>query len=84
MILKIFWQKNCPNCPPAKELGKKLEKEIKVELHDVETVDGLAEAAYFNVLSTPTLILVDEEGKEIASWRGRVPKEEEIRKFLKK
>jgi len=84
MILKIFWQKNCPNCPLAKELGKKLEKEIKVELHNVETVDGLAEAAYFNVLSTPTLVLVDDGNREVASWRGKVPKEEEIRKFLNK
>ena len=29
MILKIFTQPNCPKCPSAKELGKKLKKEKK-------------------------------------------------------
>lgn len=84
MNVKIFWQVNCPYCPPAKKLGKKLEgKGVKVEYHDVKSVDGLAEAAYFNVLSTPSLIVTNEENKEVMSWRGKVPTVKEIKKILK-
>ena len=35
MEIKIFWQKTCPACPPAKELKKKLQEEgFKVSVFD--------------------------------------------------
>lgn len=83
MTLKIFTQANCPKCPPAKKLGKEIEKEgkLKVEWFDISTVDGLAEASFYSVLSTPSLILVNEAGKEITGWRGQVPRKSEIEGF---
>jgi len=82
-IVKIFWQENCPHCPDAKKLGKKLEKDgVKVEYHDVRTVDGLAEATFFDVMSTPSIIIVDGKNKEIISWCGKIPDIEEVRKYL--
>lgn len=84
MVVKIFWQAKCPYCPSAKKLGKKLKDEgVKVEFHDVRSVDGLAEAAYFNVMSTPSLIVINEENKEVAGWRGKVPTVKEIKEILK-
>lgn len=86
MILKIFTQPNCPKCPPAKELGKKLKKEkknLKVEYFNVLTVDGLAEASFYTVLSTPGLILCDDQGKEIKGWRGETPTMREIKALIK-
>lgn len=86
MILKIFTQSNCPKCPAAKKLGKETEKlrnpEIKVEYYDVSTINGLAEASFYTVLSTPGLILCDNQGKEIKGWRGEVPSEKEIIKDI--
>ena len=84
MILKIFTQLNCPRCPAAKKLGKEIEKEgkIKVEWFDVSIVDGLAEASFYSVLSTPGLILVDERGEEIAGWRGEVPSKTEVERYI--
>ena len=83
MIVKIFWQENCTRCPPTKKIGKKLEGErIKVEYHDVNTPDGLAEAMFYDVLSTPSLIVTDDEKREIAAWRGETPKMEDVKKFL--
>lgn len=83
MIVKIFWQEGCTRCPPAKKLGKKLEGEgIKVEYHDVNTPDGLAEAMFYDVLSTPSLIITDNEKKGIVAWRGETPKMEDVKKFL--
>ena len=79
MKIKIFWQKNCPNCPEVKNLGKQLEKEITVQYFDVDTVDGLAEASYYNILSTPSMVIVDNDDNEIKIWRGETPHLKEIR-----
>ena len=82
MVLKIFWKKDCPNCPKAKVLGKKLEDEIKVQYCNIDTVDGLSEACMLNVMSTPTMVLVDDENNEMDSWRGLVPNLEQIKEKL--
>ncbi|MBU1121038.1 MAG: thioredoxin family protein [archaeon] len=83
MNAKIFWKEGCPNCPAAKELGKKLEEKIKVEYLNIEEVDGLAEASFHGVMSTPTLIVLDENEKVLKQWNGEVPKEEEIKELIK-
>jgi thioredoxin-related protein len=76
MILKVFTQPNCPKCPAAKALASKLlvnSCQLKVEEYDVSTVDGLAEASFYTVMATPSLLLCDDQGKEIHGWRGEVP-----------
>ncbi len=82
MILKIFVRPNCPNCPPAKKLGEEIEKsgnpKIKVEWYNSETVDGMAEAAFYQVMATPTLLLLNDEEKIIGEWRGKAPVESAI------
>jgi len=80
MKLKIFWQKNCPNCPKAKELGRKLENVLTVQYFDVDSVDGLAEASYHDIMSTPSVVIVDQNGHELKAWRGTVPYLEEVKK----
>lgn len=79
MKIKIFWQKNCPNCPKAKNIGKQLEKELAVQYFDIDKVDGLAEASYYNISSTPSMIIVDDDNNEIKIWRGKTPRLKEIR-----
>jgi len=80
MKIKIFWQENCPNCPKAKNLGKDLEKEITVHYFDVDSVDGLAEASYFDIMSTPSVVITDKDDQEIKSWRGTIPLREMVLK----
>jgi len=75
--IKIFWQKNCPHCPEAKNTGKQLEKEAEVQYFDVDTVDGLAEASYY--ASTPSMVVLGNNDNEIKIWRGKTPHLEEIR-----
>lgn len=55
MEIKLFLKnEGCPNCERLKkELGEDFRK---VPVFFVDTVDGLTEAAYHNVLATPTLI----------------------------
>ena len=84
MKLKIFTKPDCPNCPAAKILGKKLETQgAKVDWFDLSEDKGLSEAVYFDVLSTPTLIVIDDKDNEIKSWRGEVPQMDLILKELK-
>jgi hypothetical protein len=82
-LIKIFTKAKCPKCPAAKEIGKELKKEgVQVFQYDVDTIDGLAEASFYSVLSTPSVIIEDEEEREVMSWRGIVPTLQEVRQYL--
>lgn len=77
--VKIFTKSECPKCPAAKEMGTILQQEgLQVLYYDLETSHGLAEAAFYSVLSTPTIIIEDEHEKILAGWRGSVPTLQEI------
>jgi hypothetical protein len=86
MIVKIFWQEKCPNCPQAKALGKSLELEhgLDVIYYNTKEPDGLAEAVMFDVMSTPSVIVCDAKGSEIIGWRGLTPSVDDIMKIEKK
>ena len=61
---ELFAKQTCPNCPPVKEFMKN----IPVEGHyiDVETEEGLSEAASKGVFASPTVIVYDSSSTEIA------------------
>lgn len=71
MKIKLFLKnEGCPVCEKLKnELGEILQK---VPVYFVDTVDGLTEAAYNDVLATPTLV---DNGKHIVDL-------EEIKKVV--
>ena len=81
--IKIFTKAKCPRCPAVKEIGKELKKEgVSVLSYDLDTIEGLAEASFYSILSTPSIIIEDEEEKELMSWRGVVPTLQEVRHHL--
>ena len=81
--LKIFTKAKCPRCPAVKEIGIKLKKEgVQVFNYDLDTIEGLAEASFYGILSTPSLIVEDAEEKEVISWRGVVPTLQEVKQVL--
>ena len=81
--VKIFTRTQCPKCPAVKEIGSKLKKDgVPVFHYDIDTTDGLAEASFYSILSTPSLVIEDEEEREVASWRGNVPSLEEVKQYL--
>ena len=84
MKLKIFTKLDCPNCPAAKKIGKQLEKKgAKIDWFDLDEEEGLSEAVYFDVLSTPSFIITDESDSEIKAWRGDLPTADALLKELK-
>jgi thiol-disulfide isomerase/thioredoxin len=82
MKLKVFVKNDCPNCPPAKELAEELQNEgkLEVETYNVDEPEGLAEAQFYTVMATPSLVLCEEDDQEKTSWRGEAPKKEEVYK----
>lgn len=81
--VKIFTKAQCPKCPEAKAIALALKNEgVRVLQFDLDTVEGLAEASFHSVLSTPSLIVEDEEEREMAAWRGKVPSLQEVRACL--
>lgn len=80
MKIKFFFKKDCPRCPEAKEILARINKSY--ESFDIDTVDGMTEAAYHDVFSTPSILIIDDTGKEVKSWRGEPPSLEEIIEVL--
>jgi ribonucleoside-triphosphate reductase len=60
----LFVREGCPACPSAKAVAGKLG--VPVGTVDTASEDGLAEAARRNVMSTPTVILLDKNGNELS------------------
>ena len=61
---ELFSRKTCPNCPPVQAYMAKLSMSGKTI--DVDTEEGLAEAAKKGVFASPTVIVYDESGEESA------------------
>lgn len=80
MSILLFTKQNCPLCPAAKEIARRaaLKHNFEVKEHDIDSVEGLAEAMFYSVLSTPSIIIADKDGNEISAWRGKAPNEEEV------
>ncbi|MDP2234115.1 MAG: thioredoxin family protein [Actinomycetota bacterium] len=79
MNVKLFVKDDCPRCPAAKQALAGLDELL---VYDVSEMDGLAEASFYGVLSTPSALVVDADGNEIESWRGVVPDRARIRDLL--
>ncbi len=75
MEVKIFWKEDCPRCPAAKKAVEEALKgsDTKVRKFNVNDVEGMSEAAFHAVMATPTVLVVDSDDNEIASWRGEAP-----------
>jgi thioredoxin-related protein len=50
--------------------------------YDLDTADGLAEASYYGVLSTPTMIIEDDNENMLADFRGTVPSLQQVKNTL--
>lgn len=77
--VKIFYKDDCPYCPMAKTLRDSLlEKKVDVHAYNVGTAEGLAEAAFYQVMAIPAIIVEDDKECSLGEWRGSVPKVEDI------
>jgi glutaredoxin len=57
--LKLFAKDNCGKCEHVKE---RMPKGLKIQIINADTVDGLAEAAYYEIVEkTFPVLVVDDE-----------------------
>ena len=87
MKVKIFGKKECAKCETTKnKFSHFIEKNnfkdsAALEFHDMDTVDGLAEGAYHDVLKIPTTV-IEKQQKILARWDGEVPKSEDFKMYF--
>lgn len=61
---EIFTRKTCPNCPPVKAFVGNLD--MPGRAIDVDTEEGLAEAAKKGIFASPTVLFYNDAGVETA------------------
>ena len=86
--IKVFGKPGCEYC---KTTMKKFEtfldrwniEESKVALSffDMETVDGLAEGAFYSVTKIPATV-IEKQGEQLGFWHGQVPISKEFERFF--
>jgi glutaredoxin len=88
MEVKVFGKPGCEYC---KTTVKKFEtffgrwnideSKVKLSFFDMETVDGLAEGAFYGVIKIPSTVIERDSGV-LKRWDGEVPLSEEFKEFF--
>ncbi|MBR9691446.1 hypothetical protein GOV06_01545 [Candidatus Woesearchaeota archaeon] len=60
----LFFTPMCPKCPKIKEFME--DKQLEKEWLDAATPEGLEKAREFKISNVPTVIFLDENGKEVS------------------
>jgi len=87
MEFKVFGTKECPECKASmKQLDFYLKRwevsdQVGLCFYDMETVEGLVEGAYNEVVKIPTTVLVNTVG-HLARWEGIVPPAVDVKVYL--
>lgn len=79
MEVKLFVRDDCPESPAARRACEGI---ANLSVYDMGDLQGLSEASSLGVKITPTVVVVDSAGREVAAWRGRAPEPSEIRAVL--
>lgn len=88
MEVKVFGKPGCEYC---KTTLKKFEtffgrwnidkSMVALSFFDMETVDGLAEGAFYSVTKIPSTV-IEKDANILSRWDGIVPLSEEFKPFL--
>ena len=85
--IAIFGKQGCAKCATTKNklnhyLSRwSLNKSVEMVFHDLDTIEGRAEGAFYDVNQIPVTI-VEKEGRSVARWDGAVPNSEKLRTAL--
>ena len=89
MQVLVFGRPTCQVCKQAIEkidyfLDKwKYKDQVPVNYYDMDTLDGLAESAFYEVSDIPTVVLLYKK-KELDRWVKRPPLSKELKPHLDK
>jgi hypothetical protein len=90
MEVIIFGKINCGLCKGAQgrvtflveKMG--LNNTVPVRFVDVNTVDGRAEGAFFDVYDAVPVTLIRNNGEDLSRWEGVVPKSEDLKPYFER
>ena len=82
----IFGKAECAKCKTTKHKVSHLvscdvDHKVEMVFHDMETLDGRAEGAFYDANKIP-LTVVEQEGREVARWDGDVPDSQAIQRII--
>jgi len=81
--LLFFWSEHCPNCHPCRDILDS--SEYPYTPLDITTVDGMSEAVFYNVQSTPTVLIIDADTDTVLdSFHGTTPLLSDLDRYFKK
>jgi len=88
MKILLFVSSNCRHCPKAEAAVRSVVPEyyghdISFEKIRVKTDEGRQLASRFNVMSLPTILMMDNDGNEIQRIVG-IPSKENLRSDIEK
>ena len=88
MQVKIFGKPGCEYCKTTLQKFETFTRRwnipadsLSLSFLDMETVDGLAEGAFYSVTKIPTTI-IEKEKNILARWDGKVPLSEEFKTYF--
>lgn len=82
--ITIFGKQGCARCTTTKNKLNhfvsqwQMDHSVKLVFHDLDTIDGRAEGAFYDVNEIP-LTIIEREGRPVARWEGEVPNSEAVR-----
>ena len=83
----IFGKAGCGKCITTKNKLKHFITKwnyndiVTLDFLDMDTVEGMAEGAYYDVLKIPTTV-IEKDDMTIGRWEGEVPNSEEVKKHF--
>jgi len=89
MKIEVFGKQGCAICQTTKNklahlVGKwGVGERVELSFVDLDTVDGMAEGAFHDVIEIPTTI-VSDNGTVLARWEHEIPASEDLRKALER
>ena len=88
MKIKIFGKESCDLCQSAKKkiafflAHWNMSEKVEVTYFDMDSPQGLAEGAFYDVGKIPTIIAEKEDGRILKKWEAQAPLSEEMRRVL--
>jgi len=87
MEVQVFGKLDCGKCESTRhkvehfihKLG--VNGTVRLSFFDLDTVDGMAEGAFYDVRNVPTTI-IRNDGCDLARWDGVVPDSRELKQYF--
>lgn len=78
MKILFFTQNNCVPCRRVKPVMKDIAEEYGIDVDELDINLHRKTTNEFNIMSTPTLIVLDDEGLEVNRVTGAKPKRDMV------